>query len=79
MPSTPDTTAEHAPLLLKAPQAARRLGVSWITFRRLLDSGEIPYVQAGPGATRWVEESELRRWIDRHRVDVRKTPAPSAV
>lgn len=66
--------AAPSPLLMTAPKAAKRLGVPWITFRRLMDSGEISYVQRVPNGTRWVEEDELRRWIRKHRVTVRASP-----
>lgn len=65
MPSSPDVASE--PLLMSAPKAAERLGVSWITFRRLMDDGALSFVQWTDGGTRWIEEDELRRFIKKHR------------
>jgi excisionase family DNA binding protein len=67
--------SEAAPLLLSPPNAAKRLGVSWITFRRMIDAGEINYVQRTTGGTRWIEEAELLRWIEDHRTNAQSAPS----
>ncbi len=62
-------------------RAAKRLGVSYITMRRMLDAGELTFVQRTEGGTRWIEEAELRRWIARHRINAQTAPSqrPMAV
>lgn len=70
MPNSSGAVADAVPepLLMTAPVAAQRLGVTWITFRRLMDAGEVAYVQRARNGTRWVEEDELHRWIAKNRV-----------
>jgi excisionase family DNA binding protein len=58
------TTDEHS-RLLRLDEAAERLGVSTITVRRRVHSGELPAVRLGP-SDRYpirIDESELERWL----------------
>lgn len=77
-PEQADTSAGTTPLTLSVPQAAARLGVSPKTLNRLIDAGEVSYVQYVTNGTRWVEESELLRLIDKHRVTQTKPAATAA-
>ena len=55
--------------LLSIPEAARRLGVSTLIFRRLIDRGEVSHVQMG-GRKR-VAVSDLQSYQRRARVPAR--------
>lgn len=81
MSTSPERTDDDAkPLTLSVPQAAARLGVSLKTLNRLIDAGEVTYVQyVQPNGTRWIEEPELLRLIEKHRVTQTAGPRPGAV
>jgi excisionase family DNA binding protein len=80
MSTSPERTAATTALTMTVPQAAERLGVSLKTFKRLIDAGEVAYVQyVTPNGTRWIEEPELLRLIEKHRVKATggpRAPAP---
>ncbi len=49
--------------LLPVPDAARRLGISAPTLRRLVARGDIPHVRVSPGRV-MLREADLDRWIE---------------
>lgn len=51
---------------LKVPAAAKRLGISRSTIYKLMDSGELPFIQYGN--MRRIDPVELEKYRDRHRV-----------
>lgn len=66
-------------LTMTVPEAAARLGVSLKTFKRLIDAGEVAYVQyVRPNGTRWIEEAELQRVIKKNRVKATGGPRPAS-
>lgn len=78
MQTSPEPTAIKA-LTMTVPEAAARLGVSLKTFKRLIDAGEVAYVQfVRPNGTRWIEEAELLRLIKKHRVKAHGGPRTSS-
>lgn len=57
--------------LLTPKQAADRLSVSTRTIRRLMDDGQIPFVDLSAAgslrACRRISEAALRTWVYQHR------------
>ena len=53
--------------LLSAREAARRLGMSVATIKRLIHSGELPAVRTTDTCSgHWrIRESTIERWVDR--------------
>jgi len=58
-----DTVAEHGPLLITAPQLARRLNCSTRTIYRLAASGRMPKPVRLGALVRW-RRSTIDAWID---------------
>lgn len=85
MPLSPKRSDDGA-LLRSVPDAAARLGLSRKTFNRMIDAGEVTYVQfVRPNGARWIEETELQRLIRKFRVKapvvaqpVEPVPAPAS-
>lgn len=57
-----EQTAPDDVLLLKVPEAARRLSLSQATVYRLIESGEIPVMRIGRSVR--IPVDGLRKWVD---------------
>ncbi len=57
---------ELAPIAVRPREAARLLGISPATLRRLTDAGEIAsFSTSGPGSARLIRLADLKAWVDR--------------
>ncbi|OHV42230.1 hypothetical protein BBK14_11460 [Parafrankia soli] len=66
------------PLLLTLPRAAKVMGVAKSTLERLLDDGDMEYIQLARFKTRYVEVAEIHRWIAEHRINAQTAPSQKA-
>jgi excisionase family DNA binding protein len=62
--------------LLKRPEAAKRLGVSASTYRRLIRAGQLREVAIG--RARRLPESEIDRFIQAQVIATRRQPTDAA-
>jgi excisionase family DNA binding protein len=62
----PAEEPEGPPPLIRLEAAARRLGVSMTTIRRLIDRGELPAVRVG--RVYRMDPRDLERFVEEHRV-----------
>jgi hypothetical protein len=54
--------------LLRSRDAARALGLSEWSLRKLAHEGELPYIQRTPASPLLFDPADLRQWIEREKI-----------
>lgn len=54
--------------LIRSKDAARLLGMSEWSLRKLAHEGELPYIHRSPTAPMYFDPIDLRRWIEREKI-----------
>ncbi len=65
--SVTQTRPKPARRLLRLREAALYIGMSVWKLRQIIQAGEIPVVQYGPNSPWLVDQSDLDRWVERHK------------
>ena len=54
--------------LIRSKEAARLLGMSEWSLRKLAHERELPYIQRSPSSPMLFDPADLRQWIDREKI-----------
>jgi len=54
--------------LIRSREAARLLGLSEWSLRKLAHDGELPYIQRTPTSPLLFDPADLRKWVEREKI-----------